>query len=152
MDKLSYDGPIVLVVLDGVGLAPDSAGNAVSKARTPFLGKAARDYLHVALNASGKYVGLVPGQVGNSEIGHNTLGAGQIIKQDFLRVNEAFENGSVFETDAWKEAVKRATNGGTLHFSGIFRLSLMKFFAVSDFSIAMKSVVFMLPKKYSSVQ
>ena len=76
MDKLSYDGPIVLVVLDGVGLAPDSAGNAVSKARTPFLGKAARDYLHVALNASGKYVGLVPGQVGNSEIGHNTLGAG----------------------------------------------------------------------------
>ena len=120
MDKLSYDGPIVLVVLDGVGLAPDSPGNAVSKARTPFLGKAARDYLHVALNASGKYVGLVPGQVGNSEIGHNTLGAGQIIKQDFLRVNEAFEDGSVFETDAWKEAVKRVTDSGTLHFSGIF--------------------------------
>ena len=49
MDKLSYDGPIVLAVLDGVGLAPDGPGNAVSKARTPFLGRATREYLHVAL-------------------------------------------------------------------------------------------------------
>ena len=53
MEKLSYDGPIVLAILDGVGLAQDSNGNAVSKARTPFLGRASREYLHIALEASG---------------------------------------------------------------------------------------------------
>ena len=52
MDKLQYDGPVVLAILDGVGLAPDGPGNAVSKARTTFLGKAAREYYHIALNAS----------------------------------------------------------------------------------------------------
>ena len=71
MDKLSYDGPVVLAVLDGVGLAPDAPGNAVSRARTPFLGRAAQGYLHVALDASGEAVGLLPGQMGNSEVGHN---------------------------------------------------------------------------------
>ena len=65
MDKLSYDGPIVLAVLDGVGLAPDGPGNAVSKAQTPFLGRAVHGYPHVALNASGEAVGLVAGQMGN---------------------------------------------------------------------------------------
>ena len=81
MDRLSYDGPIVLAILDGVGLAPDGPGNAVSKARTPFLGKAAREYFHTALDASGEAVGLVEGQMGNSEVGHNTMGAGRAIIQ-----------------------------------------------------------------------
>ena len=125
MDKLSYDGPIVLVVLDGVGLAPDSAGNAVSKARTSFLGRAAREYLHVALEASGAAVGLVPGQMGNSEVGHNTMGSGQIIKQGIARVDEAFSSGAVFSSEAWKGAVTRvlsenAKDDATLHFAGIF--------------------------------
>ncbi len=120
MDKLSYDGPIVLAVLDGVGLAPDSPGNAVSKARTPFLGKAASDCMHIALDASGEAVGLIPGQMGNSEVGHNTIGAGKAYKQGIAHIKEAFEKGEVFESEAWKEAVKRALNGGTLHFSGIF--------------------------------
>ena len=117
MEKLSYDGPVVLAVLDGVGLAPDGPGNAVSKARTVFLGKVARDYLHVALDASGEAVGLTPGQMGNSEVGHNTMGAGRAIKQGISRINEAFSTGEIFESEAWKNAV--ATNG-TLHFAGIF--------------------------------
>ena len=79
MDKLSYDGPIVLAVLDGVGLAPDGPGNAVSRARTSFLGRAAREYPHIALDASGEAVGLVAGQMGNSEVGHNTMGAGHAV-------------------------------------------------------------------------
>ena len=58
MDRLQYDGPVVLAILDGVGLAPDGPGNAVSRAKTPFLGTSARDYLHVALDASGESVGL----------------------------------------------------------------------------------------------
>lgn len=120
MDKLSYDGPVVLAVLDGVGLAPDAPGNAVSKARTPFLGKAAGEYLHVALDASGEAVGLTPSQMGNSEVGHNTIGAGKAYKQGIAYVNEAFDTGAIFETSAWKEAVKRALDGGTLHFAGIF--------------------------------
>lgn len=117
MEKLSYDGPVVLAVLDGVGLAPDGPGNAVSKARTTFLGKAARDYLHIALDASGEAVGLTPGQMGNSEVGHNTMGAGRAIKQGISRINEAFSTGEVFESEAWRKAV---STKGTLHFAGIF--------------------------------
>lgn len=120
MDKLSYDGPVVLAVLDGVGLAPDSDGNAVSKARTSFLGQAAREYPHIALNASGEAVGLVPGQMGNSEVGHNTMGCGQVIKHGIARIDEAFKTGVVFSSEAWKGAMTRISNSGTLHFAGIF--------------------------------
>ena len=120
MDKLQYDGPVVLAILDGVGLAPDSPGNAVSKARTTFLGRAARDYFHVALDASGEAVGLTTGQMGNSEVGHNTIGAGRAYKQGIARINEAFDSGEIFNTIAWKEAISRALNGGVLHFAGIF--------------------------------
>lgn len=136
MDKLQYDGPVVLTILDGVGLAVDGPGNAVSKARTSFLGQAARKYPHMALEASGEAVGLLPGQMGNSEVGHNTMGAGQAIKQGIAKVEEAFNSGEVFESEAWKGAIKRVSNGGsktvtnegsknsanpvTLHFAGIF--------------------------------
>ena len=140
MDKLSYDGPVVLAILDGVGLAPDGPGNAVSKARTQFLGRVAREYLHVALNAAGESVGLIPGQMGNSEVGHNTMGAGRAIKQDIARVNEAFASGEVFESEAWKGAINTVLKKdnrdkldnfdkvwynekiepATLHFAGIF--------------------------------
>lgn len=123
MDKLSYDGPVVLAILDGVGLAPDGPGNAVSKARTSFLGRAAREHVHIALDASGEAVGLVPGQMGNSEVGHNTMGAGRAMKQDIARVNEAFASGEVFESEAWKGAIAQVLDGpefATLHFAGIF--------------------------------
>ncbi len=121
MNKLSYDGPIVLAVLDGVGLAPDGPGNAVSRAKTVFLGGAIKDHLHVALEASGEAVGLTPGQMGNSEVGHNTIGAGRAIKQDIARVNEAFSSGEVFESEAWKGAISTVlSRNATLHFSGIF--------------------------------
>ncbi len=139
MDKLSYDGPIVLAILDGVGLAPDGPGNAVSKARTPFLGEATKKYLHVALEASGEAVGLLPSQMGNSEVGHNTMGAGRIFKQSIAHIEEAFNSGAVFESDAWKGAISRILGENrarldnssdswyneemgpaTLHFAGIF--------------------------------
>ena len=139
MDRLQYDGPVVLAILDGVGLAPDGPGNAVSKARTLFLGEAASKYLHVALSASGESVGLLPGQMGNSEVGHNTMGSGRIYKQGVAHIEEAFKTGAIFESDAWKGAINRvlsdsATNldnsnetwyngkigPATLHFAGIF--------------------------------
>lgn len=122
MEELQYDGPVVLAILDGVGLAPDGPGNAVSKARTSFLGHAAREYKHVALNASGEAVGLLPGQMGNSEVGHNTMGAGRAVKQGVARIEEAFETGEIFESEAWQGAITRIlnTDGATLHFAGIF--------------------------------
>ena len=137
MEKLQFDGPVVLAVLDGVGLAVDGPGNAVSRARTPFLGNATRKYLHVALDASGEAVGLLPGQMGNSEVGHNTMGAGRAIKQGIAHIEEAFSNGAVFESEAWKGAITRVlsenrksesgsswddinVNVPTLHFAGIF--------------------------------
>ena len=141
MDKISYDGPIVLAILDGVGLTSNNEGNAVSKARTPFLGWASREFSHIALDASGEAVGLVKGQIGNSEVGHNTIGTGQITKRGIARFREAFSSGEVFESEAWKTAILRVlskeNNRGeidenekiwyneeirakTLHFSGIF--------------------------------
>ena len=124
MDKLQFDGPIVLAVLDGVGLAPDSPGNAVSKARTSFLGQAARQYLHIPLEASGEAVGLLPNQMGNSEVGHNTMGCGNVVKQGIAHIEEAFNSGEVFGSDAWKNAIanvkKSDSSTATLHFAGIF--------------------------------
>lgn len=126
MDKLQFDGPVVLAILDGVGLAPDSDGNAVSRARTPFLGNAAREFIHIALDASGEAVGLLPDQMGNSEVGHNTMGSGRIIKQGVAHIEEAFASGEVFESDAWHGAITRVLHGAhnnppaTLHFAGIF--------------------------------
>ena len=123
MNKLQYDGPVVLAILDGVGLAPDAPGNAVSKARTAFLGRAAREYLHVSLDASGEAVGLLPGQMGNSEVGHNTMGCGKAMKQGIARIEEAFSSGEVFESEAWRGAITRvlqSNDNATLHFAGIF--------------------------------
>ena len=121
MNKIEYKGPIVLAVLDGVGLAPSGPGNAVSQAQTEFLARASREYLHLALNASGEAVGLVPGQMGNSEVGHNVIGSGQIIKQGIARINEAFNTGEIFHSEVWKEVVERLdASGTTLHFAGIF--------------------------------
>ena len=122
MEKLSFDGPVVLAVLDGVGLAPDGPGNAVSKARTLFLGQASQKYLHIALEASGEAVGLIPGQMGNSEVGHNTMGCGRAFKQGIARINEEFRTGKVFNSDAWRSVVTRLQHeeSATLHFAGIF--------------------------------
>ena len=116
---MKYSGPIVLAILDGVGLAPDAPGNAVSRARTPFLSSVAREYVHEALFASGKAVGLTPGTMGNSEVGHNTMGAGRAITQGVAKINEDFADGAIFESKAWHEAIDFALNGGVLHFAGI---------------------------------
>lgn len=120
MNKLQYDGPVVLAILDGVGLAPDGPGNAVSRAKTPFLGEAAREYKHIALDASGEAVGLTRGQMGNSEVGHTTMGSGQVMKYGIAAINAAFDNGEVFNSEGWRMAVTKALNGGVLHFAGIF--------------------------------
>lgn len=121
MDKLSFKGPVVLVVMDGVGLSQKSQGNALAYARINFLRDILKNYLALSISASGEAVGLLPGQMGNSEVGHNTLGCGQILKQGTARIEDAFSTGKIWESDAWKGAIKNVKeNSSTLHFSGIF--------------------------------
>ncbi|MDO4979224.1 MAG: 2,3-bisphosphoglycerate-independent phosphoglycerate mutase [Candidatus Saccharibacteria bacterium] len=121
MSELKYDGPIVLVVLDGVGLRTDPKGNAVLAAHTDFLDNAILKYPCAPLKASGEAVGLTKGQMGNSEVGHNTIGAGQIVKQGNAKIDDDFATGAIWKTEAWRGAIDNIKNtGGALHFSGIF--------------------------------
>ena len=121
MDKLHFDGPIVLAVMDGVGIAPDGPGNAVSLAHTEFLDKVSQEYLNIPLRASGEAVGILPGDMGNSEVGHNALGSGQIVKQGIAQVEDAFASGKIWDSEAWTKIIDNVLNKkSTLHFSGIF--------------------------------
>ena len=99
---------VALVILDGWGLAPPGPGNAVSLADTPVFDGLWARYPHTTLSASGEAVGLPPGQMGNSEVGHLTIGAGRVLFQDLVRVNRAIADGSFFEKDALVAAFARA--------------------------------------------
>ena len=121
MKKLHYDGPVVLVVMDGVGLSTRRSGNAVLQAHTEFLDMAMSKYLNIPLAASGEAVGIMPGQMGNSEVGHNALGSGQIIQQGIAGIEAAFKTGAIWDSKAWRGAMKwLGTRKSTLHFAGIF--------------------------------
>ncbi len=125
MPKLHYDGPVLLVVMDGVGLSLQRSGNAVHQAHTEFLDYALANYLNIPLKASGEAVGIMPGQMGNSEVGHNALGSGQIIKQGISGIEAAFQNGMIWDSKAWRNAIKYLKANSTdreptLHFAGIF--------------------------------
>jgi 2,3-bisphosphoglycerate-independent phosphoglycerate mutase len=96
------------VILDGWGLAPPGPGNAVSLARTPVFDSLWERYPHTTLDASGESVGLPPGQQGNSEVGHLTIGAGRVVYQDLMRINRSIERGDFFENPALVDAFARA--------------------------------------------
>jgi 2,3-bisphosphoglycerate-independent phosphoglycerate mutase len=111
---------VVLVVLDGWGLAPPGPGNAVSLASTPVFDALWAEYPHTQLDASGEAVGLPPGQMGNSEVGHLNLGAGAVVKQDLARIDEAIGDGSFFQNNALRAACATAREGtGRLHLIGL---------------------------------
>ncbi|MBR5621135.1 2,3-bisphosphoglycerate-independent phosphoglycerate mutase [Candidatus Saccharibacteria bacterium] len=119
--KLNYDGPVVLAILDGVGLSKNTEGNAVKLAHTEFLDYAATNYKTTALLASGTAVGILPDSMGNSEVGHNALGSGQIIKQGISGINDAISSGEIWQSPTWKDIIARLKeNNSTLHFAGIF--------------------------------
>ena len=121
MNNLHYDGPIVLAVLDGVGLRNDEYGNAVVQAHSEFIDQLFDKYPWISLEASGEAVGILKGQMGNSEVGHNALGAGQIIKQGIAKIEDDFNTGAIWQTVAWRGAIDNVKqNHSTLHFSGIF--------------------------------
>jgi 2,3-bisphosphoglycerate-independent phosphoglycerate mutase len=104
------------VILDGWGLAPPGPGNAVELAETPVFDRLWAGYPHTTLEASGEAVGLPPGQMGNSEVGHLTIGSGRVLDQDLQRINRAIEDGSFFENPALKAAFAK---GGDVHLLGL---------------------------------
>jgi 2,3-bisphosphoglycerate-independent phosphoglycerate mutase len=107
---------VALVILDGWGCAPAGPGNAVELAETPNFDRLWRTFPHMTLKASGGAVGLPPGQMGNSEVGHLTIGSGRVLFQDLMRVNEAIEDGSFFENPALTAAFE---HGERVHLLGL---------------------------------
>jgi 2,3-bisphosphoglycerate-independent phosphoglycerate mutase len=101
---------VALVILDGWGIAPAGPGNAVDLAETPVFDRLWRDCPHAQLAASGAAVGLPDGQMGNSEVGHLTIGSGRVLFQDLVRVNRAVESGELFENDVLRGAFERGEN------------------------------------------
>ena len=109
-----------LIVLDGWGLREAREGNAVALARTPVFDNLWEKYPHTTLDASGRAVGLSDGQMGNSEVGHLNLGAGRVVKQDILRIDESIEEGDFFENETLVGAAVHARERGTtLHLMGL---------------------------------
>ena len=115
-------GPVVTIVMDGVGLAPDTVSNAVATSYTPNLDMLMSKYPMVALKAHGTAVGLPSDDdMGNSEVGHNALGAGQVFAQGAKLVSNSIESGKMFASATWQELIGNVkTNNSTLHFLGLF--------------------------------
>ncbi len=123
LDKFKgVGGPVLTVVMDGVGIAPDSIGNAVTGAYAKTLEMLMQKYPMVKLKAHGTAVGLPSDEdMGNSEVGHNALGAGQVFAQGAKLVSNSIESGKMFASATWRELVSNVRNsGGTLHFLGLF--------------------------------
>ena len=116
------NGPVLTIVMDGVGLAPDTISNAVAGAYTPTLDMLMSKYPMVSLKAHGTAVGLPSDDdMGNSEVGHNALGAGQVFAQGAKLVSNSIESGKMFASDTWQAIVSNVkANGSVLHFLGLF--------------------------------
>ncbi len=115
-------GPVLTIVMDGVGLAPDTVSNAVAGAYTPNLDALMANYPTVPLKAHGTAVGLPSDDdMGNSEVGHNALGAGQVFAQGAKLVSNSIESGKMFASSTWQELIANVkNNNSTLHFLGLF--------------------------------
>lgn len=112
--------PTLLVILDGFGVNPSKKNNAIYEADTPNLDRYFGSYPHVTVNASGRAVGLPRGQMGNSEVGHYTLGCGAIYMQDLVRINESIRDGSFKEKDVLLNAFNRAkASNRPIHMVGL---------------------------------
>ena len=112
--------PVVLVIMDGVGIGDGGPGDAVKKARTPNLDRLLEQYPHTRLKAHGTAVGLPTDEdMGNSEVGHNTLGCGQVYAQGAKLVGQSIENGAIFRSAAWRELTDWCKDDGAMHFLGL---------------------------------
>ena len=114
------DKPIVLVIMDGVGKGDGGSGDAVAVAKTPTLDHLLATCPHTYLKAHGTAVGLpTDDDMGNSEVGHNALGCGQVYSQGAKLVGESIENGQLYQSATWKDLVQNAAGGKAMHFLGL---------------------------------
>ena len=122
INPIGVKGPVLTIVMDGVGIAPQGEGNAVYSADTPTLDAIMKKYPCVKLKAHGTAVGLpTDDDMGNSEVGHNALGSGQVFAQGAKLVSQSIENGKMFTSSTWQKIVANVKeNNGTLHFIGLF--------------------------------
>jgi 2,3-bisphosphoglycerate-independent phosphoglycerate mutase len=112
--------PFVLVILDGWGINPRKEGNAIALARTPNIDRLAREWPHTAVRTSGEAVGLPEGQMGNSEVGHQNIGAGKRVLQDYTRVSESIRDGSFYHNPALLKAIEHVKkHSSQLHICGL---------------------------------
>src|SRR5262245_31388680 len=112
--------PLILIVLDGWGEAAANNMNAITEAKTPTWDKLWRDHPHTLLSASGLDVGLPEGQMGNSEVGHMTMGSGRVIYQDLTRINNAIADKSFFKNPVLLKALQDAKkNNKAVHVLGL---------------------------------
>jgi 2,3-bisphosphoglycerate-independent phosphoglycerate mutase len=108
------------MIFDGWGLRAEREANAIAMARTPTMDRLCGTQAHTELDASGEAVGLAPGVMGNSEVGHLTIGAGRVIYQDVMRISKAIETGAFARNEVLLGAIRRARDGGrTLHVWGL---------------------------------
>jgi 2,3-bisphosphoglycerate-independent phosphoglycerate mutase len=111
---------VLLMILDGWGIATDKNVSAIDKANTPFVDSLYGKYPHSTLEASGLAVGLPEGQMGNSEVGHMNIGAGRVVYQDLVKINNAVQDGSIAKNEALLEAINYAkTNKKNIHLIGL---------------------------------
>ena len=111
---------VLLIVLDGFGTNPSKHNNAIALAHTPNLDQYLARYPHTLIQASGKAVGLPDGQMGNSEVGHLTLGAGSVVHQDLVKIDEAVASGDIFRNPVLLEACRTAREADRpLHLIGL---------------------------------
>lgn len=117
----SRRGPLLLIIMDGIGIGKNANNNAVYMAKTPTLDYLFKLPLYTQLKAHGPAVGL-PSEddMGNSEVGHNALGAGRVFAQGAKLVNESIASGAIFKSDLWKKIISLGKEGKTIHFIGLF--------------------------------
>ncbi len=115
-------GPLLTIVMDGVGLAPANKANAVNAANTPTLDMLMKNYPTLSIKAHGTAVGLPSDDdMGNSEVGHNALGSGQVFAQGAKLVSQSIDSGKIFASETWQTLVAGVkSNASTLHFLGLF--------------------------------
>lgn len=112
--------PVLLLILDGLGVSPITEGNGLYQANTPVFDNLIKAYPTCLLAASGAEVGLEWGEMGNSEVGHFNMGTGRVAQQDFVRINRAIEDGSFFKNEALIEIVNHVKkHHSTLHLAGL---------------------------------
>ncbi len=120
-DSEAKTRPVFCIVMDGIGLGKDNLSNAIKNSRTPTLDMLMSKYPTLKLKAHGTAVGLPSDDdMGNSEVGHNAIGAGQVFAQGAKLVSNSIESGLMFNSNSWKEIASVKDTGKTLHFIGLF--------------------------------